>query len=391
MKNIEKDEVVFEFAHVKPALELCAEKFVNEWTSRVLAEDRQAVIAKLMKDMWFASEEDKQAFLKKVEELSQYEIATNYAKLVRAKCRSGKTTVDFQRTLRIPDDGNDYPLPPGLGSFPLSKIEGKTVMPMYQAEAMWMSFYGGSYPVALKVGTGSINAVNGEKWSEGLLRDPQSYVVLPEQPWLDGYCVEKGFIRQFVAVRLGDGYSAEEQLEGTEDGGIRLEAVPVKPEVYFQKELADELPRSLEEVLRGEYEYPDRGVCFSLEDAAPCAAAGGMGLGAGGRMQQDIYEDQWEAEDWDLENAQKTQVEIRDAVRWFDLTGQLPPTEPVTAKTYSQYGLPWFDYYREDMEALESTGRLAKLKSVQEKARDAGDDSVPGDETALLLPVVPLF
>lgn len=29
--------------------------------------------------------------------------------------------VEFQRTLRIPDDGNEYPLPPGLGSFPISE------------------------------------------------------------------------------------------------------------------------------------------------------------------------------------------------------------------------------------------------------------------------------
>ena len=29
----------------------------------------------------------------------------------------------FQRTLRIPDDGRDYPLPPGLGRFPLRHID----------------------------------------------------------------------------------------------------------------------------------------------------------------------------------------------------------------------------------------------------------------------------
>ncbi len=30
-----------------------------------------------------------------------------------------RLSIDFQRTLRIPDDGDDYPLPPGLGRFPL--------------------------------------------------------------------------------------------------------------------------------------------------------------------------------------------------------------------------------------------------------------------------------
>jgi 7-cyano-7-deazaguanine synthase len=38
--------------------------------------------------------------------------------------RLGKhASVRFQRTLRIPDDGQDYPLPPGLGSFPLRRVE----------------------------------------------------------------------------------------------------------------------------------------------------------------------------------------------------------------------------------------------------------------------------
>ena len=34
-----------------------------------------------------------------------------------------KLRIDFQRTLRIPDDGRDYALPPGLGRFPLRHID----------------------------------------------------------------------------------------------------------------------------------------------------------------------------------------------------------------------------------------------------------------------------
>jgi len=33
--------------------------------------------------------------------------------------------VSFQRTLRIPDDGGVYPLPPGLGRFPLGADAGE--------------------------------------------------------------------------------------------------------------------------------------------------------------------------------------------------------------------------------------------------------------------------
>jgi hypothetical protein len=50
-------------------------------------------------------------------------------------------------------------------------------------------------------------------------------VVVPEQPWLDGYCVEKGIIRQFVAMPLGAGYTAEEQISGkAEHGGLQIMA-----------------------------------------------------------------------------------------------------------------------------------------------------------------------
>jgi hypothetical protein len=65
---------------------------------------------------------------------------------------------------------------------------------MFQAEAMWLNFRSGNhfaYPMALKIGTRKINAVTGHGWSNELSGDPQDYIVLPDQPWLDGYCIEK--------------------------------------------------------------------------------------------------------------------------------------------------------------------------------------------------------
>ena len=32
-------------------------------------------------------------------------------------------TITFQRTLRIPDDGRTWPLPPGLGHFPIEPVD----------------------------------------------------------------------------------------------------------------------------------------------------------------------------------------------------------------------------------------------------------------------------
>ena len=66
---------------------------------------------------------------------------------------SATLKLHFQRTLRIPDDDSTYPLPPGLGQFPLRHVDdfggqvpaqwiehGGVMFPMYQSEAMWINF-----------------------------------------------------------------------------------------------------------------------------------------------------------------------------------------------------------------------------------------------------------
>ena len=105
-------------------------------------------------------------------------------------------------------------------------MRGGVILPIWQSEALWLNFSGGLYapqlPVAIKVAAGKINAVTGETWSAPLNRSPQDYMVWPEQPWLDGFAIEKEIIRQFVAMPLGDGYSVEEQLIGdAEWGGVQ--------------------------------------------------------------------------------------------------------------------------------------------------------------------------
>jgi hypothetical protein len=183
-------------------------------------------------------------------------------------------TIDFQRTLRIPDDDRTYPLPPGLGSFPLSHVDdhadrvsetwkrhGGVMLPMYQSEAMWLNFDASDgYAFAVKIAAGKINAVTGDPWVDGLAKRPQNYLPVPEQPWLDGFCVEKGLIRQFVAMPLGAGYSAEEQLTGTaEFGGLQVEVFPLKAKFYR--------PES----------YPTMaGAC--VQEAMICCAVADMGL-----------------------------------------------------------------------------------------------------------------
>ena len=152
--------------------------------------------------------------------------------------------IDFMRTLRIPDDGKDYPLPPGFDKFPMRRVSDylgtvpkkwldsaatSVFIPMYQREAMWLSFSG--QPTALKVCAGRINAVSGEPWTEELqdLEEGEDYLVAPRQPWLDGFNTGDGSIRQFVAMPLGMGYTVEGQVTGKEEyGGLQFTAYPAK-------------------------------------------------------------------------------------------------------------------------------------------------------------------
>ncbi len=289
-----------------------------------------------------------------------------------------KMSIEFQRTLRIPDDGKDYPLPAGLGRFPLRHVDdfasgvperwvehGGVMLPMYQSEALWINF-GGRYPFAVKVAAGKIDAVTGKTWSNSLHRRPQDYVTVPEQPWLDGYCVEKGVIRQFVAMPLGSGYSAEEQLTGeAEYGGIQIVAYPLKHDVY--------------EAWRRK-----RDLVFTQSMAMPmasrCGAALDMGLAAGGRMRQEIYDDPFKLTDWDQEHAARCFMHIANSQIWRTITGEEPPTVPLSAREYRQHGIPWFDYYS-DRKAVDGSGVLNRLKSVAQFAKEKHDAPLPDNDS----------
>jgi len=165
-----------------------------------------------------------------------------------------RLTVTLHRTFRIPDDGKKYPLPPSCGFFPIRHVDdfkdkvpqkwvgrGGVMVPLYQSEAMWLAFdpqfsnlHAHHYAFAIKVATGKVSAVTGKKWSKKL--KDGDYLVSPGQPWLDGYVVEDGTIRQFVAAPLGLGVTVEEQITGeAEFGGLQLEVVPMDPEKFAKR------------------------------------------------------------------------------------------------------------------------------------------------------------
>jgi hypothetical protein len=288
--------------------------------------------------------------------------------------------IDFQRTLRLPDDGETHYLPPGLGKFPLRHIEdfdlgsnnhlkkrGGVIMPMFQADALWLNFSSinftgeADYPIALKIGTGKICAVSGDSWSSNLNRDPQDYVVVPEQPWLDGYNVGKDIVKQFVAAPMGQGFTVEEQLTGNADvGGIQIQAFPMKKEYYDKLNVVRE-PAA--EMAMGDVQC-----CYSPPSSME------MGLAAGGSMQQEIYEDPYNFEEWDLRETKRCFITLANAEQWMDITGEEPPMRAISAKTYTDAGLPWFDYYDNDKEAISGAKKLGKIKSIKQIDDEQGSD-----------------
>jgi hypothetical protein len=293
--------------------------------------------------------------------------------------RDARFALEFQRTLRLPDDNRDHPLPPGLGRFPVDHVDdyaeklpeswkkrGGVFFPMYQSEAMWINFTG-QYPFAVKIAAGKINAVTGEPWKETLGSSPQDYVIVSSQPWLDGFCVTKGMIRQFVAMPLGAGFTAEEQLTGdAQHGGLQIIAYPMKAERY-ERLLADRREKQRKSSLEFSWACDSLPLKMRMPDFD-------MGLAPGGLMRQHIYEDAYGIDAWDTSHRSRCFVHILNSMQYLEATGRNPPTKAPTAKDYASAGLPWFEYYS-DAPALGGSSALAGLTSVA--ANWVGKNNVP--------------
>lgn len=364
----------------------------------------------------------------------------------------GGVTVRFMRTLRLPESGT-HALPPGLGAFPLRPVadypgrapgpwlgHGGVLLPVYQREAMWLSFSSAA-PVALQVGVGKVCAVSGRPWSDRLSQDPQNYVVLPRQPWLDGINSGRGTIRQFVAVPLGPGAAAERRAPGEEawDGEVWAEEVwgeevwgGVQLQVFELRR--ERLDAWLAARTRGERSRPGHGgwgsapgaagaagagVPFDPESgeygatatsgytpiSAPGPAAGGgpgsvpealgsarspsggaaagsappprppgpagpapaMGLGAGGRMRQAVYQDDRPLGDWRDQPSGRVFVHLATVPQWQDITGESAPASPVNRAAYASAGLPWFDSYDADGTDLPAAEPLSGVRPAADR------------------------
>lgn len=319
----------------------------------------------------------------------------------------GDVRVRFVRTLRLPEQGT-HALPPGLGEFPVRMVSdypdtapadwlkrGGVMLPMYLREAMWLSF-SVTQTAALQIGVGKVCAVSGQPWSDSLSQKPQNYVVLPEQPWLDGINSGDGTIRQFVAVPLGLGATVEGQVTGEEVwGGIQLQNFaakrpdPAAPAPFYDSPMPPMLTGGSGQQ-PGAYQQqgyqggapaglPPNTAGYGCAPPAPSTPAAprrakAMGLGVGGTMRQEIYADSRKLSAWKAKPVGRVFVHLVTPPDWRRITGEEPPASPISRATYTQAGLPWYDYYDGDGTDLKPTPQLQDVAPVGDWI---GDDHEP--------------
>ena len=262
--------------------------------------------------------------------------------------------VTFQRTLRVPDDGRVYHLPPGIGTFPVLRVEdyadrvpqawhqhGGVFLPLYQREALWLGSQGANWkPHAVKVGVGRVNAITGGPWDVALPAQEQDYLVCPPQLWLDGIKSGSGYIRQFVAAPLGHGVTVEAQMTGADTfGGLQVGSS--RHGRGGSRTLHHRPPGA----------HPGSITRPRIWRAAQVQPHGNgeSGTAAGGTIEQKIYPESLPGMDtWDADNYGSLWVHLVNSEQFRACTGREPPSTPITARLYTDYGLPWFALYDEE-------------------------------------------
>ncbi|KIV87468.1 hypothetical protein PV11_03011 [Exophiala sideris] len=344
--------------------------------------------------------------------------------------------ISFKHTVRVPDNSDKSDLPPDMGTFPLYKTEQYAqslpdsivakrgiFLPMYQREAMWLNFEA-SGPFAVKIYAGSINVVSGEPIAEShetklrrqafLSRNQclQDYIVVPGQKWLDGFATSDGVVRQFIATKLGDGYTVEAQFTGQEVyGGLQIEITPAIVNIksgqktfsivvqycttgeYYRFPFDSRTTvRDLQTVIHGilgmpvykqrlmywgermrddETIFAYTGACENelvvlsewLIGGGPGPSPEEIGLAAGGSIKQAIVPDEFPAANWHKSATIVFNAQLLDAASFEAVTGVPAPETPITMETYANLGLPFFKLHEEQSDVH---GSFEQVKSVGE-------------------------
>jgi hypothetical protein len=224
---------------------------------------------------------------------------------------------------------------------------------------MWLSFDSAPWkPSAATVAVGRVNAVSAGPWPGALEASPQNYLVCPPQLWLDGINAGDGYVRQFVAMPMGQGATVEGQLTGVEaHGGLQIRVYDPKPG-RFPNEPPPEYRR------RGGPQGP-----MALSAFAP------MGFVPGGRIEQKVLEDEHGLDTWDPDQFGTLVVHVLNSAQYRAVTGREAPPSPVDAATYTKHGFPWFRLYEEraDVPAADPFAGLTSIADLPDSTGAPAD------------------
>lgn len=394
-------------------------------------------------------------------------------------CVGKHARISFNRTLRIPEDGNTYPLPAGFGKLPILRVEdyaeklpakwvaeGGFIIPLYQREALFLEFSGVPWrPAIAKVSVGRVNAVSGKPHDLAIRNHRQDYVVIPNQQWLDGINSGQGSVKQFVAMPLGQGYTIEAQITDEEThGGFQVVVFDAKSgrfpdedpatkaaaaksrkeralraqeeeilksftaetrklvtllQDHHYVQVAELVAKTPEQVLReiadvrakvdefwGWFDFNrlvpaknlepvdltlraqplDRGRGIQFMPAIdeppltlgagrptkPPAAVKEMGIAAGGRIKQQILEDEFGADSWDPEAYRDIVIHLVNSAVFEEITGEPPPETPITVAQYQRYNIPWYSDYDEKVSSVGAAGLFRRIFSVGQIDKERG-------------------
>jgi len=249
--------------------------------------------------------------------------------------------IGLERTLRVPDDGRTYSLPPGLDTFPLYAVkdyadrvpatwrkDDGVFVPVYQHEAVWISFSGRWWkPNAVKIGLNGVNAVSGKPWTDTLSAKPQDYIIVPDQPYLHGFRAARNGVHQFVAPPLAGGAMDGGKLPTQE--GHTIEVVVFEPK-------AGRFPS----------QEPQDRVRPNTSDQWLSGCGNGSGPAGNGKRLK-IAKDEHGIDTWSPSDCGRAFLYLVNSRVFREITGKSPPPSPITAEHYSTYGVPWCDRYNE--------------------------------------------
>jgi hypothetical protein len=277
----------------------------------------------------------------------------------------GPLSFSLHRTVRVAANQKPANLPPSLGNFELYKVsdykcpeswdKDAYFIAMHSKEAMWISFQT-CEPIAVMIGAGSINALDGKPFNEKLEKD--NYLVTPPQPWLDGWKTEDGSVYQFVATEAGENKTIGEQLAQTKDHAIVFSVYESKNPEKLQ---SCRVQQTWGDSEAGNLDFEVMSDCFEGFPPMRCCSFGTeMGLGKGGKIIQKIYDDPHGIEEWKESPTKTMRVYLINASEFSEITGkELPP--PATEENYNGV---WYGLEDEHLKDINGTKVFDKLKDA---------------------------